>query len=461
LFSHHCPYFPLFSGRGDVSRGESPAQGPTSLRIPDSTTDLDELTAELDTEITAAGMRGNVLPARPQRRHRTTRHRQDTAPLPCRKIAARTIGKTYTTPDGKTFRPSMFLTLTCPSYGRVREDGTPADPASYDYRQAARDALHFAALFDRFIQNLRRLYRYLLRCHLGPDFETRALADIQEPNVRRWRKDLLDGDTSTVTAAKAYRLLKAIMNTAVDDGLIRRNPCRIRGGGQEKSPERPVLTIAQVGALADAAGPRYRPLVLLAVFGSLRWGELAALRRCDIDIQARTIPVTRQLSEQPGGGFAFGPPKSEAGQRAVAIPEVIMPDLALHIMTHAAPGEDGLLFTSPAGGPLRHTNFRRRVWLPAMQRAELPLIHFHDLRHAGNVLAFERGRQPARADGPDGPRLGTRGPALPAWQRRAPAGHRGRAEQKGGRRVGRGTAPVIGHATGTATGNRIMTAYTG
>ena len=54
----------------------------------------------------------------------------------------------------------MFLTLTCPSYGRVRDDGTPADPAAYDYQSAARDALHFAALFDRFIQNLRRFLGY-------------------------------------------------------------------------------------------------------------------------------------------------------------------------------------------------------------------------------------------------------------------------------------------------------------
>jgi hypothetical protein len=121
---------------------------------------LDELTSELDQEITAAGMRGKVLPARPHRRHRTTKRRQDAAPLPRRKVAARTIGKTYTTPDGRTFRPSMFLTLTCPSYGRVREDGTPADPAAYDYQQAARDTLHFAALFDRFMQNLRRFLGY-------------------------------------------------------------------------------------------------------------------------------------------------------------------------------------------------------------------------------------------------------------------------------------------------------------
>ncbi len=118
-----------------------------------------------------------------------------------------------------------------------------------------------------------------------------------------------------MTVAKAYRLLKAVFNTAVDDGLIRRNPCRIKGAGQERSPERPVLTVPEVYALADAVGARYRALVLLGVFGSLRWGELAALRRSDIEIQARTVRISRRLSEQRGGDFAFGPPKSHAGQR--------------------------------------------------------------------------------------------------------------------------------------------------
>ena len=65
--------------------------------------------------------------------------------------------------------------------------------------------------------------------------------------------------------------------------MIRRNPCRIKGAGQEESPERPTLTIAQVYALADAVGQRYRPLILLAMFSSLRWGELGGLRRCDVD----------------------------------------------------------------------------------------------------------------------------------------------------------------------------------
>ena len=124
------------------------------------TADFDELIGELDAEITRAGIRGKAAPPRPARRHRSTRRRQDVPDLPRRNVNPRTVGKTYTAPDGKTFRPSLFVTLTCPSYGSVREDGTPADPQTYDYDRAARDALHFAALFDRFIQNLRRYLGY-------------------------------------------------------------------------------------------------------------------------------------------------------------------------------------------------------------------------------------------------------------------------------------------------------------
>jgi integrase len=131
--------------------------------------------------------------------------------------------------------------------------------------------------------------------------------------------------------------------------------------------------------------------VLFAAFTSLRWGELAALRRSDIDAQARTAQVTRQLNERDGGGFSFGPPKSEAGVRIVAIPELITPDLAAHIMTYARSGDDGPIFTSPGGGPLRHTNFRRRFWVPALAAVGLPAMHFHDLRHTGNTLAADAG----------------------------------------------------------------------
>jgi integrase len=196
---------------------------------------------------------------------------------------------------------------------------------------------------------------------------------------------------SPVTTAKAYRLLRAIMNTAVDDGLIRRNPCRIKGAGTEESPERPVLSVGQVYALADAVGLRYRALILLAAFTSLRWAELAALRPQDIDLEACTVRVTRQLYYHQAG-YSFGPPKSRAGRRIVAFPDLITAALREHL--EALPHGTSLVFASSTGTPLAHSNFRRRVWLPALEAAGLTGIHFHDLRHTGNQLTANEGANP-------------------------------------------------------------------
>jgi integrase len=231
----------------------------------------------------------------------------------------------------------------------------------------------------------------MLARHLLPSFGNRAVADIREAHVRRWRGELLDSGTSVATVAKAYRLMRAIMSTAVDDGIVERNPCRVRGGGQDRSPERPVLSVGEVVALVEAMPERYRALVLLAAFGSLRWGELAALRRCDVDLDYGTVRVERSLTELVGGGRTFGPPKSAAGKRVVVVPAVIRPALARHMATFTASQADALVFTSPTGEPLRDGDFRRRVWGPALAKAGLSAVHFHDLRHTGNTLTEGRG----------------------------------------------------------------------
>lgn len=124
-------------------------------------TELERAIDDCETLLRGEGIRGN-LPRRhpdddkPRRRVRSTRRRQDVPDLPRRRVSARTTGRTFEGKDGRTFQPSTFLTLTMPSYGRVHSDGTPVDPNRYDYRRAARDAIHFGLLIDRFWQNLRR-----------------------------------------------------------------------------------------------------------------------------------------------------------------------------------------------------------------------------------------------------------------------------------------------------------------
>jgi integrase len=101
--------------------------------------------------------------------------------------------------------------------------------------------------------------------------------------------------------------------------------------------------------------------------------------------------MTRQLAQVRGGGFAFSQRKSRAGKRVVPIPTLIIPVIRWHLACFAEPGDEALVFTSPGGMPLHHSNFRRRVWLPALTSAGLPAIHFHDLRHTGNTLAASAG----------------------------------------------------------------------
>ena len=103
---------------------------------------------------------------------------------------------------------------------------------------------------------------------------------------------------------------------------------------------------------------------------------------------------------QQGGVLVAGPgrarlmfaaPKTDAGRLVVAIPEVIVPELRSHLARFAADGDEGLVFTSTDGTPLRHSNFRNRVWLGAVEKAGLADLHFHDLRHTGNQLAAGTG----------------------------------------------------------------------
>ncbi|MEV5447697.1 site-specific integrase, partial [Streptomyces sp. NPDC052644] len=142
----------------------------------------------------------------------------------------------------------------------------------------------------------RENYEDMFRLHIGPHLGALALGAIKPQTIRTWRRTLLDGGTTEPQAVKAYSLLRAILNTAVkEDELIRQNPCRIPGYDRYHTPERPVATVAQVLALAGRMPPRFAALVIVAAFSGLRWGELAALRRSDVDLTAGTVRVPRKL----------------------------------------------------------------------------------------------------------------------------------------------------------------------
>ena len=124
--------------------------------------------------------------------------------------------------------------------------------------------------------------------------------------------------------AKAYRLLRAILNTAVDDDIVDRNPCRIRGGGDEKAPERPTLSVVQVQQLAMLVPPRWSAFITVKAFGALRWGEITALRRCDVDLDGGSVRVRAAYVELSDGSLELGEPKSSASKRPVSLPTPVV-----------------------------------------------------------------------------------------------------------------------------------------
>jgi integrase len=191
--------------------------------------------------------------------------------------------------------------------------------------------------------------------------------------------------------AKAYRLLKAILETATDDELIRRNPCRIRGAGVESPEERPVATVEQVDALADAMGPRWRLMVYLGAYGPLRPEEQAELRRRDVDLDTMTLRITFASPELTTGHRVTGPTKSEAGKRLLVLPAFLHTDLRRHLDWFAEKEPDGLLFVGERGAPFRRTTFGRK-WHKARVRVGMPDgFRFYDLRHTGHTLSTQSG----------------------------------------------------------------------
>jgi integrase len=236
------------------------------------------------------------------------------------------------------------------------------------------------------------LYRWQLRKHILPTLGKTQLRHLGTTEVRGWFARINGPDgPGQPTAAKCYRLLRAIMQTATEDGRVAKNPCSIRSAGREESVERPMITLEQLDAITAAAGERWRSLIDMAAWCGLRFGELAALRKSRIDLDTETVMVAESVSVLAGGVRHVGPPKSDAGRRAVAIPPHIVPALQDHLEHFSEGGPDGLVFVGPKGGALSSANFGADVWRPAVTSVGLRGFTFHGLRGVSATLAARQG----------------------------------------------------------------------
>jgi integrase len=202
-----------------------------------------------------------------------------------------------------------------------------------------------------------------------------------------WRT--LDHDTHPRACDLAYQVLRAMLNSAVDEQVIAANPCKVRGAGGA-SARRPVtpLTPEQVQACADLMPPGWGVGVLLAAWCSHRSGEVRGLWRSDFHVAgpAPRIEVRRAVV-RVGGELRLTDPKTAAGRRTTYVPPQLVPVLAQHLAEVAQPGPRGLILYGRDGGPI-HDGSWGRAWRRAANAVGVPAsFRFHDLRHTGLTYA--------------------------------------------------------------------------
>jgi integrase len=299
----------------------------------------------------------------------------------------------YFGPDGRRYKaPTLFLTkqnargwLALRHAEMIRNAWEPPEaqeqkPTRTTLAMYAADWMAHRDLKDR----TREHYAKLLKHHIIPGLGSLPLWSITSDDVRRWYAKM--GTTTPTLRAHCYGLLRSVMATAASDGKISVNPCVIRGAGSASRVHkiRPA-TLAELETLTAAMPEPYRPMILLASWCALRFGELTELRRKDIDLTEGVIRVRRAVV-RVGDGFQVTTPKSDAGIRDVAIPPHLLPALKHHMTEHVGKNADSLLFPAQHGGHLAPATLYRWFY-KARDAAKRPDLRFHDLRHSGAVLA--------------------------------------------------------------------------
>lgn len=242
--------------------------------------------------------------------------------------------------------------------------------------------------------------------HLRRRWASVALTDVSTAAVRRWIAEMVKDGAKPATVENALGMLRMVMSSAVEDNRLVRNPCDGVKPPRRKHADRGYLSYPQVVALSEqlavqpvavrggvrmVARPQHSLVVQILAFTGLRWGEMAALKVRDVDLQRRRIQVSEAVAEVRGQ-LVWSTPKGHE-RRSVPFPKFIAAAMASQI---AGKTRDDLVFTSKAGTVLRVSRFRPYVFAPAVARCRaadpmFPVITPHDLRHTAASLAVSVG----------------------------------------------------------------------
>lgn len=236
----------------------------------------------------------------------------------------------------------------------------------------------------------RNSYEDVMRNLVLPAFADAQLARVRALDIERFFAGLRQSGVSVSRMRHAKSLLRQVFEAAVRSGYVARSP--VLGVRLPKSQPREmnVLNADQVAAIASSVPERFRALIYVLAYGGLRWGEAAALRRGRCNLQHGRLEVIEAVSDV-NGVLHYGSTKTHQA-RWVVLPAFLRELLGQHLTEFAESDPRTLVFTTESGTPLRNGNFRRRVWLAALDTAQVPrTVRINDLRHTCASLLISRG----------------------------------------------------------------------
>ena len=232
----------------------------------------------------------------------------------------------------------------------------------------------------------KRGYVTRLDTHLLPAFGKSKLTSITNNQIGQWIAKAIDDGSGATVIKRSHSVLRQILNAAVLDGRLNRNPAIGVPLPRTKSKEKKALSFKQLRALAvEVIG--YESLVLFAGTTGLRWGEIAALQCKDVSLLNRTVIVEKAISTGLRGEKIVSPTKTHQ-VRTVPFPKDLLPEISQLIERKPA---ESPLFQMQGGGILDYNNFMSRVFRPAVARTGMMDVSFHTLRHTTASLLISKG----------------------------------------------------------------------
>lgn len=231
-----------------------------------------------------------------------------------------------------------------------------------------------------------RNYVSRLEIHLLPAFGKYRLTELTNNQIGQWVANQYKSGTGAVTLKQCMGLMKLILNSAIYDGRLARNPAQGIKLPKAMKAEKKALTFNELRALASECG-EYQTLTLFAGMTGMRWGELNALVGSDVNLLKRTVKVNKSYSEGKKGEKILSGTKTHQA-REIPLAKELLPLVEKQLQLG---GADTPLFQSANGRPLQYNNFMSRVFKPAVKRVGLEEVSFHNLRHTAASLLIHSG----------------------------------------------------------------------